>query len=61
MLAWALSFLLLAMVCAVFGFGGIAPGAEGIGQVLFFFFLAAFVTSVIVALSSGSHRYPSDR
>ena len=36
MLYWALMFLIVALVAALFGFGGIAGTAAGIAQVLFF-------------------------
>jgi uncharacterized membrane protein YtjA (UPF0391 family) len=35
------------MIAAVFGFGGIATGAVGIAQILFFVFLVLFVISLI--------------
>ena len=39
MLSWAITFLVIAIIAAVFGFGGIAAGAVGIAKVLFFLFL----------------------
>jgi len=53
MLSWALSFFIIAVIAAVFGFGGIAAGAAGIAKFLFLLFLAAFVISLIVGLSAG--------
>ena len=47
MLSWALTFLVLAIIVAVFGFGGIAAGATQIAQILFFLFLVMFVVSLI--------------
>ena len=35
MLRWSIAFFLIALVAAVFGFGGIAAGAVAIGRVLF--------------------------
>jgi uncharacterized membrane protein YtjA (UPF0391 family) len=35
MLGWALTFLVIAIIAAIFGFGGIAGAAAGIAQVLF--------------------------
>lgn len=52
MLGLALLFLVLAIIAAVFGFGGIAAGAVAIGRVLFFVFLALFLLSLIVRLVS---------
>ena len=36
MLSWTLVFLVVAVIAAVFGFGGIAASAAGIAQILFF-------------------------
>lgn len=47
MVRWALTFLLLALVAAVFGFGGIAASAVGIARILFFLFLLLFVGSLL--------------
>ncbi len=47
MLYWALLFFIVAIVAAVFGFGGIAAGASTIAQVLFFIFLVLFIVSLI--------------
>ena len=51
MLYWMLVFFLIAIVAAVFGFGGIAAGAAAIAQVLFWIFLVVFIASVIIALA----------
>ena len=45
MLRWILAFAILALLAAVFGFGGIAAGFAGIAKVLFFVFLALVVVS----------------
>jgi len=39
MLKWAAIFFVIAIVAAVFGFGGIAAGATEIAKILFFIFL----------------------
>lgn len=48
MLSWALLFFIIALVAAVFGFGGIAGAASGIAQLLFFGFL---ILAVIVLIT----------
>ena len=53
MLSWAIAFFIIAIVAAVFGFGGIASGAAGIAKVLFFLFLIAFVVSLVMGLMRG--------
>jgi uncharacterized membrane protein YtjA (UPF0391 family) len=47
MLYYALVFLVIAMIAAVFGFGGIYVAAAGVAKILFFIFLIAFVASLI--------------
>ena len=47
MLGWALTFLVIALVAALFGFGGIASASAGIAQILFFVFIALFVIAMI--------------
>lgn len=51
MLSWALTFFVLALVAAVFGFGGIAAAATDIARILFFLFLILFVVSLITGRS----------
>lgn len=53
MLRWSLAFFIVAIVAAVFGFGGIASGATEIARVLFFFFVAIFLVSLIWGLMTG--------
>ena len=48
MLSWAITFLVIAIIAAVLGFGGIAGTAVGIAKLLFFVFLALFVISLLM-------------
>ena len=50
MLYWALMFLVIALVAAVFGFGGIASTAVGMAQILFVIALVLFVISLFVGV-----------
>ena len=50
MLYWALVFFIIAIVAAIFGFGGIAAGAVSIAKILFFIFLILFVVSLLLGL-----------
>lgn len=50
MLRYALGFFVLALLAAVFGFGGIAAGAAGIAKLLFYGFLVLAAVSVVVSL-----------
>jgi uncharacterized membrane protein YtjA (UPF0391 family) len=56
MLGWAVFFLVIALIAALFGFGGIAGAAVGIAKLLFFVFLAIFVVSLIMGLARGRTR-----
>ena len=40
-------FLIIALIAAVLGFGGIAGTAVGIAKVLFFIFIVLFLVSLI--------------
>ena len=51
MLRWSVTFLIVAIVAAIFGFGGIAAGAASVAKILFFIFVALFVMSLIFGRS----------
>ena len=50
MLNYAVIFLVIALVAAVFGFGGIAAGAVEIAKILFFVFVILAIVSFVVSL-----------
>lgn len=51
MLYWALIFFIIAIVAAIFGFGGIAAGAVSIAKILFWIFIIIFLVSLIMGLA----------
>lgn len=51
MLGWALTFFIVAILAAVFGFGGIAAGAASIAKILFFIFIVLFLVSLVMGLT----------
>ena len=53
MLRWALGFFIVAIIAAIFGFGGIATGAADIARLCFFFFVVIFVVSLVWGLVTG--------
>ncbi|WP_181702599.1 DUF1328 domain-containing protein [Chthonobacter albigriseus] len=53
MLGWALTFLIIALIAAAFGFGGIAGTAVGIAKLIFFVAIVLFVISLIYGLVTG--------
>ncbi len=48
MLRWALIFLVIALIAAVFGFGGIAGAATDIAVILFWVAVIIFVVMLIM-------------
>jgi len=50
MLYYAVVFLIIALIAALFGFTGIAASAVGIAKILFFVFVLLFVVSLIVGV-----------
>ena len=53
MLGWALTFLVIALVSAMLGFGGIAGAAVAIAKLIFFVAIALFAVSAIAHLVRG--------
>ena len=53
MLGWALTFLVVALIAALFGFGGIASASAGIAKILFFVFLILFVVTLVMRAVRG--------
>ncbi len=53
MLNWAISFLVIALIAAVLGFGGIASTAVDMAKVVFVVFLVLALISGLISLFSG--------
>jgi uncharacterized membrane protein YtjA (UPF0391 family) len=53
MLGWAVTFLIIALIAAVLGFGGIAGVAIEIAKIIFFVALLLFVIAAVFGLISG--------
>lgn len=53
MLRWSAVFLVIAIVAAALGYGGIAADAAEIAKVLFFIFLGIFLLTLILGLVAG--------
>lgn len=51
LLKWAILFLIISLVAALFGFGGIAQGSADIAKVLFFIFLAVCVVLFLLGMT----------
>ena len=50
MLHYAIVFLVIALIAAVFGFGGIAASAVGISKILFYVFVIMAVVTFVLSL-----------
>jgi len=48
MLHWAAVFFIIALIAAIFGFGGLAASAVGIAKILFAVFLILAVVSLLL-------------
>jgi uncharacterized membrane protein YtjA (UPF0391 family) len=47
MLGWAITFLVIALVAGLIGFGFIASASAGIAKLIFFAFIVLFVLSLV--------------
>ncbi|HEY2069751.1 MAG TPA: DUF1328 domain-containing protein [Rhizomicrobium sp.] len=50
MLGWALTFLLVAIIAGVLGFGGVAFASAEIAKIIFVVFLILFAVSLIAGV-----------
>ena len=53
MLHYAVVFFVIALIAALFGFGGIAAGAVGIAKILFFIFIVLAIASFLFGSLKG--------
>jgi uncharacterized membrane protein YtjA (UPF0391 family) len=53
MIGWAITFLIVALIAAALGFGGIAGTAVEIAKIIFFVAIILFVISAIIGLVRG--------
>lgn len=53
MFGWALTFLVIALIAGILGFGGVAALSLEIAKVIFFVALALFVIMLIAGVISG--------
>lgn len=53
MLRWALIFLVISLIAALFGFTGISVAAADIARILFFIFIVIFIVLLVGGLMAG--------
>ncbi len=54
MLKWAVIFLIIALIAALFGFTDIAAASAGIAKILFAIFLVLFLAAIVIGLMLGN-------
>jgi uncharacterized membrane protein YtjA (UPF0391 family) len=47
MLNWSVTFFIIAIIAAIFGFTGIVTAATGIAKILFFAFIVLLIVSLV--------------
>lgn len=56
MLGWVVTFLVVALIAGILGFGGIAGASVEIAKIIFFIAIVLFVVSAIVGVARGRNR-----
>ena len=58
MFSWAITFLIVALIAAVLGFGGIAGTAIELAKIVFFVAIVLFVISALFGIIRGRSTVP---
>jgi uncharacterized membrane protein YtjA (UPF0391 family) len=56
MLSWVVTFLVIALIAGVLGFGGLAGASIEIAKMIFFIAVVLFLLSAVVGLARGRTR-----
>jgi uncharacterized membrane protein YtjA (UPF0391 family) len=56
MLGWVVTFLIVALIAGILGFGGIAGASIEIAKIIFFIAVVLFLLSAVVGLARGRTR-----
>ena len=56
MLSWVVTFLVIALIAGILGFGGIAGASIEIAKIVFFVAVVLFLVSAVVGLARGRTR-----
>jgi uncharacterized membrane protein YtjA (UPF0391 family) len=56
MLSWVITFLVIALIAGVLGFGGIAGASIEMAKIVFFIAVVLFLVSAVVGLVRGRTR-----
>jgi uncharacterized membrane protein YtjA (UPF0391 family) len=56
MLGWVVTFLIIALIAGVLGFGGVAGASIEIAKAIFFIAVVLFIISAVVGIARGRTR-----
>ena len=56
MLSWVVTFLVVALIAGILGFGGVAGASIEIAKIIFFIAIILFLVSAVVGLARGRTR-----
>ncbi len=56
MLSWVVTFLVVALIAGILGFGGVAGASIEIAKIIFFVAIVLFLVSAVVGLARGRTR-----
>jgi uncharacterized membrane protein YtjA (UPF0391 family) len=56
MLGWVITFLIIALIAGILGFGGIAGASVEIAKIIFFIAVVLFLVSAVVGVTRGRTR-----
>jgi uncharacterized membrane protein YtjA (UPF0391 family) len=56
MLSWVVTFLIIALIAGILGFGGIAGVSIEVAKAIFFIAVVLFIISAVVGLARGRTR-----
>jgi uncharacterized membrane protein YtjA (UPF0391 family) len=56
MLSWVVTFLIIALIAGILGFGGVAGASIEIAKIIFFVALLLFLVSAVIGVARGRNR-----
>lgn len=56
MLGWVVTFLVIALIAGLLGFGGIAGASIEIAKIIFFIAIVLFLVAAVIGLARGRTR-----
>jgi uncharacterized membrane protein YtjA (UPF0391 family) len=56
MLSWVITFLIIALIAGILGFGGIAGASIEMAKIVFFIAIVLFLVSAVLGLVRGRTR-----